>query len=95
VKHGKVNATLPKSLAPDQVTLEQAVPLLAERLAKTGGKPAAKGRKTSFRQPAAKPAKAGAGDGVAGEGAAPAARKRAAASQKRPPRKTKKPESES
>jgi DNA topoisomerase-1 len=93
VKHGKVNATLPKSLAPDQVTLEQAIPLLAERLAKTGGKPPAKGRKTSFRQPAAKPAKAGAGDGVAEEGAAPPARKRAAASQKRPPRKAKKPES--
>ncbi|HEY2111487.1 MAG TPA: topoisomerase C-terminal repeat-containing protein, partial [Dongiaceae bacterium] len=93
VKHGKVNATLPKSLAPNQVTLEQAVPLLAERLAKTGGKPTAKGRKTSFRQPAAKRTKVG--DGVAEEAAAPpAARKRAAASQKRPPRKTKKPESE-
>ena len=92
VKHGKVNATLPKSLTPDQVTLEQAIPLLAERLAKTGGKPPAKGRKSSFRQPAAKAAKAGAG--VAEENAAPAARKRAAASQKRPPRKTKKPESE-
>jgi DNA topoisomerase-1 len=88
VKHGKVNATLPKSLPPDQVTLEQAVPLLAERLAKTGGKPPAKGRKTSFRQPAAKPA------GVANDDAAPSPRKRAAASQKRPPRKTKKPESE-
>ena len=93
VKHGKVNATLPKSLAPNQVTLEQAVPLLAERLAKTGGKPAAKGRKTSFRQPAARRTKVG--DGVAEAAAAlPAARKRAAASQKRPPRKTKKPESE-
>ncbi len=93
VKHGKVNATLPKSLTPEQVTLEQAVPLLAERLAKTGGKPTAKGRKTSFRQPAAKRTKVG--DGVGEEAAAPpAARKRAAASQKRPPRKTKKPESE-
>ena len=52
------------------MTLEQAIPLLAERLAKTGGKPPAKGRKTSFRQPAAKPAKSG-GAGVAEEDAAP------------------------
>jgi DNA topoisomerase-1 len=36
VKHGKLNATLPKSLAPDQVTLTQAVSLLAERAAKSG-----------------------------------------------------------
>ena len=75
------------------MTLEQAIPILAERLAKTGGKPPAKGRKTSFRQPAAKPAKSG-GAGVAEEDAAPSTRKRAAASQKRPPRKAKKPESE-
>jgi len=34
VKHGKVNATLPKDLTPDDVTLEQAVSLLAERAAR-------------------------------------------------------------
>ncbi|HEX4571585.1 MAG TPA: type I DNA topoisomerase [Dongiaceae bacterium] len=79
VKHGKVNATLPKSLAPDRVTLDGAVTLLAERLAKTGGKTArARGRK------AAAPKTEGA--------APPASRKRAAASRPRPPRKTKPPE---
>jgi DNA topoisomerase-1 len=33
VKHGDVNASLPKGVAPDAFTLEQAVPLLAERAA--------------------------------------------------------------
>ena len=31
VKHGDVNASLPKGVAPDAFTLDQAVPLLAER----------------------------------------------------------------
>ena len=33
VKHGKTNATLPKGVEPDSVTLEQALPLLAARAA--------------------------------------------------------------
>jgi DNA topoisomerase-1 len=33
VKHGDVNASLPKGVAPDAFTLDQAVPLLAERAA--------------------------------------------------------------
>lgn len=33
VKHGSTNATLPKGVAPEAVTLEQALPLLAERAA--------------------------------------------------------------
>lgn len=40
VKHGAVNATIPKNLEPDAVTLELALPLLAERAAK--GKPSRK-----------------------------------------------------
>jgi DNA topoisomerase-1 len=44
VKHGKINATLPKSLTPGDVTLEQALPLLEERAARGGG-----GRKTARR----------------------------------------------
>ncbi len=43
VKHGKVNATIPKDVAPEQVTLEQAVALIAERSGKGPGKKAAKG----------------------------------------------------
>ena len=34
VKHGKVNATLPKSAEPETVTMEQAVELIAAKAAK-------------------------------------------------------------
>lgn len=34
VRHGKVNATLPKDVTPDEVTLEEALVLLAARVAK-------------------------------------------------------------
>ena len=34
VKHGKVNATLPKDLNPEEVTLADAVPLIAARAAR-------------------------------------------------------------
>jgi DNA topoisomerase I len=36
VKHGKVNATLPKSLSPEAVTLDVAIGLIAEKAAKDG-----------------------------------------------------------
>lgn len=45
VKHGKINATLPKGTSPDGVTLEEALPLLAERAAKGASRP--KARKAS------------------------------------------------
>ena len=38
VKHGGINATVPNDLKPDELTVEQAVSLLAERAAKGGGK---------------------------------------------------------
>ncbi|MFQ5625578.1 MAG: type I DNA topoisomerase [Methyloligellaceae bacterium] len=44
-KHGKVNATLPKSMTPEDITLEQAVELIAGKAAK--GKGSAKKRKRS------------------------------------------------
>jgi len=34
VRHNKVNATLPKDISPDEITLEEALPLLAARAAK-------------------------------------------------------------
>jgi DNA topoisomerase-1 len=37
VKWGKVNATIPKDIAPESVTLEQAIGLIADRVAKGGG----------------------------------------------------------
>ncbi len=42
VKWGKVNATLPKEVTPEAVTLEEAVALVAEKAGKSGKKPAAK-----------------------------------------------------
>ncbi|NBC20630.1 MAG: type I DNA topoisomerase [Alphaproteobacteria bacterium] len=38
VKHGKTNATLPKDVSPEDVTLERAVELVAERAAKSKSK---------------------------------------------------------
>ncbi|UWQ21396.1 type I DNA topoisomerase [Jannaschia sp. W003] len=57
VKWDKVNATVPKGTAPEDVTMEQAVELIAEREAKGGKKkPAAK--KAPAKKPAAKKAAA-------------------------------------
>ena len=36
VKHGKINATIPKDHDPTAITLEQALPWLAEKAAKKG-----------------------------------------------------------
>ena len=53
VKWGKVNATIPKELAPESVTLEQAVGLIADRVAKGGGGGGRFGKKAAKK--AAKP----------------------------------------
>ncbi|MEO7222677.1 MAG: DNA topoisomerase, partial [Devosia sp.] len=67
VNQGKINATLPKTTKPEDVTLEQALELLAERATKTGGgkKPARKAaakkapaKKAAAKKPAAKKAPA-------------------------------------
>lgn len=55
VKHGKVNATLPKDIEPEQTTLEQAVELIAARSAKgPGKKPRALSSKTAAKKSARK-----------------------------------------
>ncbi|MEO6338677.1 MAG: topoisomerase C-terminal repeat-containing protein, partial [Caulobacteraceae bacterium] len=63
VNAGKINANLPRGLDPQEVTLEQAVALLAEREAKGGGKkparraaakPAPKAKAAPAKKPAAK-----------------------------------------
>ena len=51
VKHGKVNATLPRDREPDEVTLEEAVALIAAKSAK--GAP----KKTTPKKPARKAGK--------------------------------------
>ena len=40
VSHGKLNATLPKDITPESITLEQAIDLLAAKAAKDQAKPA-------------------------------------------------------
>ena len=49
VKHGGINATVPRDLKPEELTVDQAVSLLAERAAKGGGKKpkAAKAKKAA------------------------------------------------
>jgi DNA topoisomerase-1 len=54
VKWGKVNATLPKGVEPEAVTLDEALVLIAEKSGKSGKKPSAK----KAAKPAAKKAPA-------------------------------------
>jgi DNA topoisomerase-1 len=58
VKWEKVNATLPKELAPEAVTLEQALELVAAKAPKGGKRPARKsaGTKSKPKAKATKPA---------------------------------------
>jgi len=55
VSHAGVNATLPADLAPEAVTLEQAIPLLDARAARGGGKKAAGRKASAGKKAAAKP----------------------------------------
>jgi DNA topoisomerase-1 len=57
VKSGKINATLPKGTAPEDLTLEDALPLLAARAAAAPKSKKAPAKKTAAaRKPAKKPA---------------------------------------
>jgi DNA topoisomerase-1 len=51
VRHGKINATLPKDITPEAVTLEEALELIAAKAAKGGT-----GKAKTARKPAAKKA---------------------------------------
>jgi len=64
-RHGKVNATLPKGVSPDEITLEEALELIAAKAAKGGAgktraakKPAAKATTKTTKAKAAPKAKA-------------------------------------
>ncbi len=50
VKHGKINASLPKGEEPDSLTMETAVALLAAKAAKGGAKKG--GKRPTRKQPA-------------------------------------------
>lgn len=56
VKWGKVNATLPRDMAPESVTMEQALELIAAKASKGGRKPAPKKAAKEPAKPARKPA---------------------------------------
>jgi DNA topoisomerase-1 len=79
VKHGDVNASLPKGVSPDGFTLAQAVPLLAERAATA--KPA-RGRKAARRGAAARPTRAAAKSADTKKPATPRSRTAASAKAK-------------
>ncbi|HYJ80964.1 MAG TPA: type I DNA topoisomerase, partial [Longimicrobiaceae bacterium] len=83
VKHGDTNASLPKGVSPDAFTLEQALPLLAERAASARparGRGRAAGRKSTAGR-TAKPAASAAKPKPKPKAAAPVKRK----ATKRPP----------
>jgi DNA topoisomerase-1 len=68
-RHGKINATLPKDVSPDAITLEEALELIAAKAAKGSGK---------TKEPAAKITKAKAAAKTAITAAKPATKKVAA-----------------
>ncbi len=60
VRHGKINATLPKDMSPNEITLEQALEMIAAKAAKGGAgkaakKPAAKKATAAKTKAATKP----------------------------------------
>jgi DNA topoisomerase-1 len=76
VTHNKVNATIPNTSDPEDVTLDQAVALIADRIAKTGGQPPKKKAAAKKSKAKAKPAK---GEAAESAEAAPKAKKKKAA----------------
>jgi DNA topoisomerase-1 len=79
VNWGKVNATIPKSMKPDAVSLSEALDLLAER----EGRPAPTGRKPAAKAPARKAVKPAAAEKPTGK-AAPGKTAAKGAAQARP-----------
>jgi DNA topoisomerase I len=91
VNHGKVNATIPKSISPDEITLSEAVALIAER----DGRPARASARKVAKPKATKPSggapakKASAGKPAPAPRAKPAKAKPASAKGKAAAAKTK------
>ena len=82
IKHGDVNANVPKGKDPASITMDEAVALIAERAAKGGGKKPAKkaaASKTKAKAEGDAPAKKTAAKKPAAKKAAPKAKAKAAA----------------
>ena len=84
VKHGSVNATLPKSISPETVTLEDALPLLAARAEASGKKKSGAKKATARKAPAEKKAPAKKAQAEKKAPAKKAATKKAAATKTAP-----------
>ncbi|NGX96819.1 MAG: DNA topoisomerase I, partial [Candidatus Afipia apatlaquensis] len=85
-----INATIPDSIEPEKLTIEEAIALIEERAAKTGGKPKRAAKKAAKK----KPAKADAANGAANSEAPakkPAAKKKAAAKKATPKKEAAEP----
>jgi len=54
IKHEKINVTLPKDVTPEDVTLDMAVALIAEKAAKSGKRKAPAKKKTTRKKTASK-----------------------------------------
>jgi DNA topoisomerase-1 len=54
-RHGKINATLPKGVSPDEITLEEALELIASKAAKGGAGKTKAVKKPTAKAKAAKP----------------------------------------
>lgn len=54
VKHGKIFASIPKSIDPDEITLEQAVELIAQKASKSGNAKPATAKKSTAKKSKAK-----------------------------------------
>ena len=78
VKWGKVNATLPKEMEPEAVTLEEALPLIAAKASKGGTKKKAAPKKAAPKKAAAETAEDGAAPKKKAAAKKPAAKKAAA-----------------
>jgi DNA topoisomerase-1 len=77
VKHAKINATVPNGKDPAEITVEEAIELIAARAAKAGKKPTKKAAKKPARKARAKAAAkstAKTPPKTAGKSAKPAAR---------------------
>jgi len=77
VSDGTTNATIPEGMEPTEVTMEQAMSLIAERAAKSGKKPAKKAKKAKAEKAEAPPEKKAAAK-------KPAAKKKTAKAKKKP-----------
>ena len=86
VTHNKVNATVPKSKKPEELTLDEAMALIAERISNGGGKKPARKAKAAPKPKAA--AKSGADEKPAAK-KAPAKKAAAKATSNRTPAKAK------